>query len=451
MVTGTTKKKRLLLINPANPMRKGILPRTAVQPPISLAIVASLTPPDWEVRIIDENFRSHTFKEADLVGITALSSTSPRAYKIASEYREKGIPTVLGGVHATLMSDEALNYVDSVIIGHAEPTWPDLIRDVEKGELKKRYQGIADMKQKVPIPRYDLLHPGYVFGSVQTTRGCQMNCDFCTVPVVNNHRYQMRDVNTVLDELEAIPHKLIYVVDDNMVGSGTVAHEHAKAIFRGMIDRNLKKEWFAYAALNIGDDEEIVSLMAKSGCKMLLLGIESEKPDQLKNVNKKMNLAKGTESYRKVVRLLHKYGICVVGSFIFGMENDHQEDLRARMKFMLKYSFDIPQPNVMTPFPGTRLFERVSKENRLIYTNFPDDWKHYHGQKVVYKPDFIDPDVLSKEIDIIGRNIYRKEKVIFRFFRTWWNTRKLRSAIWAYSANMNYRKLSKDSLVLIND
>ena len=446
-----SRKKRLILINPANPMMKGIFRRPALQPPLALAIIASLTPPDWEVRIIDENFRHFHYKEADLVGITALSSTSPRAYEIAAEFREKGIPVILGGVHATLMPDEALNYVDSVVMGYVEEVWQEIIKDFENGELKKKYKKPIDITKKIPIPRYDLLHPAYMFGSLQTSRGCQMHCDFCTIPVMNDHKYQLRNVDDVLDELQAIPQKLIYIVDDNLVGLGTGPREHARRLFQGMIDRNLNKEWFAYVSLGFGDDEELVKLAVKSGCKMVLIGMESEKPDQLKKINKRVNSALGPESYRKVVRILHRHGICVVGSFIFGLDTDTKEDLRARLKFMLRSSFDNPLPNVMTPFPGTRIFDRILAEDRLLYQDFPKDWKKFHGAHVVYKPTYLDPGFLSKEMEYITKSLYRRDRVLIRLIRTLWNTRRLRTAVWAYSHNVNLRELTKHPDALFYD
>ncbi|MEI6050725.1 MAG: radical SAM protein [Bacteroidota bacterium] len=439
----TERRKRLVLINPGNPISKNLLRRESLQPPLGLGIVATLTPANWDVRIIDENFRRFRFKEADLVGITALTSTVYRAYEIAAEYRSRGIPTVLGGIHATLMTEEASLYVDTVVVGEAEATWKQVISDFEEGNLKARYYGYASDLNGFTSARFGLFHPGYIFGAIQTTRGCPMNCDFCSVPAINHHSYRLRDVNEVLDELEAIPHRIIYIVDDNIIGTGKTAREHSLAIFRGMIDRKLNKEWFAYVSLNVGKDEEWIKLAAESGCRMVLIGIESEKPAQLKQSKKSMNLSMGPESYRKVVRLLHKYKICVLGSFIFGMENDRPEDLTDRMEYMRKSPFDVTQPNIMTPFPGTPLFDRIKQAGRLICNDFPKDWRHFHGIHIVYRPEFIEPALLEKEMINIFARLFSSRQLIIRFFRTWWNTKSLRTALWAYNTNLTYKNISR--------
>ncbi len=445
------KKKRLLLINPLNQHKKGLANRReSLQAPLGLGIVAALTPDTWDVRIIDENFRKFKYKEADLVGITALTAQSYRAYEIASVYRKEGIPTVLGGIHANMLPEEASNYVDTVVTGEAETIWPDVIRDFEQGTLKNRYHGpLSDLKNH-PVPRYDLLHPGYIFGSVQTTRGCPMNCDFCSVPMLNHHTFRLRDINEVLDELEAIHNKLIYFVDDNLIGADKKSHEHAMALFQGMIDRKLNKEWFAYASLNVGNNEELVKLAKESGCRMMLIGIETEKPEQLKETNKRMNLQIGPENYHKVVKLLHKHGICVLGTFIVGIDSDTPEDVRNRITYMKKSPFDVTQGAVMTPFPGTQLYKRIKEENRILGNNFPENWQYYSGMDIVFHPKHMDPDQFAGLIRKLVPGLYSKRLIILKAIRTWWNTRSLHASLWAYQTNRNFRKLvlEKDITVI---
>lgn len=197
--------KRLILINPANTYRKGyLLRRESKQVPLGLGIIAALTPADWKVKILDENFREFQFREADLVGITAVTASVNRAYEIAAVYREKGIPVVIGGIHASALPDEALQYADAVVIGEAEGSWNNLIRDFESGNLQKIYRSdLTDLKN-LPPARHDLFHPAYLFASIQTSRGCPMNCDFCSVPSFNGHKYRLRDVNAVLDEIGSV-------------------------------------------------------------------------------------------------------------------------------------------------------------------------------------------------------------------------------------------------------
>lgn len=434
-------RKRLLLINPANPITTRRFRRESLQPPLGLGIVAALTPPDWKVHILDENFNDFSFRDADLVGLTALTSTVTRAYEIAAEYRAKGIPTVLGGIHATLMADEASAYVDTVVTGEAEPVWAQILDDFDHQALKRRYHGHVTESGQFGRPRFELFHPRYLFAAVQTTRGCPMRCEFCSVPVMNNNTYRLRDVNDVLDELEAIPHKLVYFVDDNIYGAGPKAREHALELFRGMIDRNLRKEWFGYVPLSVGRDEEWIRMAAKSGCRLLLIGVESEKMEQLSRVGKKMNVRLGTEGIEEAVRRMHKYGISVLGSFLFGMENDTPQDILDRMAYMQKSPFDVTQPNIMTPFPGTPLFDRIHRAGKILRNRFPGDWQYFHALDYVYKPDHLDPEMLRQEMKKVHGTLFSNAGIRFRFLRTLWNTRSLRSAVWAYQTNKTYQDL----------
>jgi radical SAM superfamily enzyme YgiQ (UPF0313 family) len=440
------KKKRLLLINPNNPYKKGLaIRRESLQPPLGLGIIAALTPSDWSIRILDENFKSFKFREADLVGITALTATAARAYEIAAEFRAKGIPTVIGGVHATLMPDEAANYTDTVVTGEAENIWGTILSDFTSGNLKKRYNGTLPDLSTSPIPRHDLFHPGYIFAAVQATRGCPLNCDFCSVPTLSGHMHRLRDVKDILDELESIPHRLIYFVDDNLIGTSREAREHAIALFRGMIERKLNKEWFAYASLNVADYEEVIELAAKSGCRIFLIGIEAEKPEQLEEANKKMNLKIGPENYGGVVRILHKHGICALGTFIYGLDHDTPEDLKARTRYMLRSPFDMTQGTILTPFPGTRLFDRLQAEGRILCTKFPEDWKYFQGMDIVYQPKQMSPDVLAENMNQAVHSLYSRRQIVYSMLRTLWNTRKLTPALWSYNTNLNYRKISFES------
>ena len=433
-------QKRLLLINPANAYRKGyLLRRQSKQAPLGLGIVASLTPPGWSVRILDENFREFRFREADLVGITAVTASANRAYEIADQYRARGIPVVMGGIHASSVPGEALQHADSVVIGEAEGSWPRLIGDFLAGNLQREYKsGFSDLSG-MPVPRHDLFHPGYLFASIQTSRGCPMDCDFCSVPAFNGHKYRLRDPETVLDEIASVPQQMIYFVDDNIIGYNRTAEEHAVAIFEGMIRRNLRKEWFAQASLNIAEKPELLRLARRSGCRMLLLGIEAENEEALADSNKKVNLRLGTANYAKAFREIHRAGIVVLGAFIFGMDSDTPQSLERRKRYILSSSVDVTQASVMTPLPGTRLFDRMKQEGRLLSNDYPSAWQHYHFSDVVFRPAKMTPAELAAATDRAYREICSKRTLRTKFLRTWWNTRSLRSAVWAWNSNLNYR------------
>jgi len=438
-----TTGKRLLLINPANTYRKGyLLRRQSRQAPLALGVIASLTPADWKIRIIDENFRDHRFREADLVGITAVTASAFRAYEIAAEYRQRGIPVVMGGIHASSLPEEALQYVDSVVIGEAEGSWPQVIRDFEAGNLQRTYQAPLTDFRNTPVPRHDLFHPGYLFGSIQTSRGCPMNCDFCSVPWFNGYQYRLRDTESILAEIDTVRSPMLYFVDDNIIGYNSQAEEHALSLFEGMILKNLRKDWFAQASLNIGQKPEILKLAARSGCRMLLIGVEAETEAALASSNKKMNLKLGVDNYQKSFRALHKAGINVLGAFIYGMDTDTVQALRNRTRYIMSSSVDVIQASVMTPLPGTRLFERMKGEDRLLAHTFPRDWQHFHFSDVVFNPALMTAGELASETDRAYRQIENMCYLRRQFVRTWWNTRSLRTAVWAWNTNMNYRKVA---------
>jgi radical SAM superfamily enzyme YgiQ (UPF0313 family) len=339
------------------------------------------------------------------------------------------------------MPEEALQYVDAVVVGEAEGTWKTVLEDAENGCLKKIYRsGLADLGT-IPAARHDLFHPGYLFASVQTSRGCPMNCDFCSVPAFNGHKYRLRSPEAVLDEIEAVPHHMIYFVDDNIVGYNEEAEAHARAIFEGMIRRNIKKEWFAQTSLNIAEKPEMLRLAARSGCRMLLIGIEAEDPEALKDTNKKLNLKLGVDSYKKAFRTIHRHGIVVLGAFIFGMDTDTPLSLEKRTNYILRSSVDVTQASVMTPLPGTRLYDKLKAENRILCNDFPRDWQHFHFSDVVFNPRGMSPEMLAKCTDTAYKKICSMPVIRKKFLRTLWNTRSLRSAVWAWNSNLNYRSV----------
>lgn len=435
--------KRLLLVNPVNPRRIGLTVNPSSRfPPLGLGIVAALTPDDWKVEIIDENFEPFEYRDADLVGLTAFTAAATRAYEIAKLYRGKGIPTVLGGIHASMLPEEALQYVDTVVIGEAESVWGKVIADFEAGKLQRVYQGEWLDLREMPKPRRDLFHPGYMFGSIQSARGCPMDCEFCSVTALNGHQYRQRPVEEVLDELETIHHKMVFFVDDNIIGYGKQAAERAITLFKGMIERGIKKDWFCQASMNFADNEEVLEYAAKSGCRMVFLGVEAENIDALKEVNKKLNMRMAVNTYEAVFRRINRHGIAVLGAFIYGMDSDTPEALRRRTNYILNSGVDVMQITYLTPLPGTRLFNKLYDEGRLLYTNFPADWDHYDMTEVTHRSLSIQPQELADAVHESSRRLYSRRSIWRKFAKTWWSTRNFTTAMWAYSSNINYRNVA---------
>ena len=437
------KRKKLLLINPFSRYKwHEMYDVHSISPPLALGIIAALTPDNWDVEIHDENFEEFTYKEADFVALTTVTANSNRAYEIAGIYREAGIPTAIGGIHASMLPDEALQYVDVVVVGEAESIWPQIIRDFENHSLKRKYKGELLPMANATIPRRDLFHASYTYANIQTSRGCPMNCDFCSVHTFNGSKYRQRPVEDVLDELETIPQDLVYFVDDNIIGYSKDSASRAISLFKGMIDRGIKKDWYCQASLNIADDEEVLKYMAESGCRMILIGIESEKQEQLTEVNKKMNLRMGIERYQEIFDRIHKYGISVLGALIYGLDSDSKQDLSDRTRFAIDIGMDAMQATIVTPLPGTGLFERMKRENRLLYTDFPGDWKYYHFLEVVHKPLKMSSEEFMEAMWENWSVLYDGKTLQKKMLRTLKETRNTKAATWAYLSNVERHNMA---------
>ncbi len=430
--------KKLILVNPVNPGRTGLSITPGGRfPPLGLGVVAALTPGDWCIQILDENFETFQYEEADLVGISSFTSQILRAYEIATIYREKGIPTVIGGIHASMLPEEALNYVDTVAIGEAESTWPKIIEDFEKGNLKRIYREDSSAGTEISGARHDLFHPKYVFGSIQTARGCPMDCNFCSVTTFNGGKYRQRDIEDVLDELETIPQPYVYFVDDNLYGHGKNADKRAIALFEGIVERGIQKQWLSQSSINFADSEAVVAAAARSGCRMILIGIEAESDSALKDAGKKLNI-KFRDQYETVFQRINSGGIAVLGSFIYGMEHDTIESMRNRTRYIFDNCIDAMQISLMTPLPGTRLFRQLQEQGRLLYADFPNDWPRYDMTEVVFKPLMMSPEELSEGFAEACITLYNQAALGYKYIGTVRHTRNLKTARWAYSANINY-------------
>ena len=434
------KNYKLLLINPVNKRRKGLMrTKDSIYPPLALGIVAALTPPDWEVEIHDENFEPFEYKEADLVGLTSLTATINRCYEIAAIYRENGVKTVIGGIHASMLPEEASKHVDSVVIGEAEYAWKQVIHDFEHGRLRKIYKTELPSMVDSPAPRIDLYHNAYAFGSMQTTRGCPMRCEFCSVHTFNGSKYRLRPVEQAIKDFAAIPQDRIYIVDDNFVGYSKRARNHAVDFFKGIAELGLKKQWAGSASMNIADDDEVLYWAAKSGCKLIFLGIESELIDQLEQSHKIVNLKIGVDRYQEVYDKIHTHEISVLGAFIFGLENDTPETIENRTNYILGADIDIVQASMLTPLPGTDLFKRFEAEGRLLYHNYPEDWERYNYAEAVFKPQKMSPEEFEQIVFESWERIYSISSLKKKFMNTLKLTKNPLTAAWAFSSNLHLR------------
>lgn len=436
-------RKTLLLINPVSQLRTGFLINRATKcQPLSLAILAALTPPGWKIKIIDENFRRFRFYQADLVGITSFTATATRAYELAAIYQRLGVPVVMGGIHASMLPHEAEKYCDAVVIGEAESVWPQVVADFEARQLKQRYQGTLTDLIHQPFPRRDLLHPGYLVASVQTSRGCPMDCSFCSVSAFNGKHYRFRPVDEVLDELELTPQQYVFFVDDNIVGHGPKARERAKTLFRGMISRGIRKHWISQASLNFADDDELLQLAAQSGCRMIFLGVETEKVEQLTEAGKHLNLKHSKDgAYDLIFNKIRRHGIGVIGGFIFGFDHDTPESMLSRARFIRRSHVDSVQVSVLTPLPGTRLYQELAEAGRLTHTNYPADWERYDYYEPVFRLQNMSVDTFDRYRKRAWHSIFAWSQIFGGFFTTWRANRNLKTTTIVWLNFIHYRRI----------
>lgn len=375
---------KLVLINPSetdyNISRQGF----KVQP-LNLAYLAALTPPEWEVVIDDENMApAQLRRDADLVGITTLTATVNRAYDLATGYRREGVPVVLGGIHASMVPEEAARFADAVVVGEGESVWAAVLSDSQTGGMQPRYNGERLEFRTAVRPRRDLLSDRYTIGSIQTSRGCPFNCEFCSVRAFNGDKFRQREVSDVLDELAEMRQKLVFFADDNLIGYSTTSRERAKQVFRGMIERGLKKTWFCQTSINFADDEEMLRLAAQSGCMLILVGIESIDDGVLGGkMDKKINVRRGSKYYYEFLKTVHRHRIMVLGTMVFGNDEAGPGIFEDTTHFYSRSGLDVPWPGFLTPYPGTPLFERLKNEGRLMFTAYPDDWRRYNSMFVI--------------------------------------------------------------------
>lgn len=417
--------------------------------PIGLGIVAALTPPEWDVELIDENFEDFEFKEADLVGITAFTSTAWRSYQISEIYRQNGIPTVMGGIHASMHTAEAMKYFDTVVTRDAEGAWGQLISDFESGNLKSSYDGGLVDIEDISHVRRDIFHKyPYVYDLVQTSRGCPMGCEFCSVTQMCGQQYRERRIEDVLDELAETDRKLLFFVDDNLINNKKGASERAISLFKGMVERGINKHWLSQVAVNFGDNEEVLRWAYKAGCRLVLMGIEAENPNALKDIRKNLNLKRGPDKYESVFRRIHRHGIGILGTMIFGMESDKREDLLARRDFIRKSSIDCYQCTIITPLPGTIFYKKNESEGNIICNNYPSDWQHYHCMKAVIRTPNLEQEDLEEVMRDIWLSLYNKESIRRKMFRTLINTRSFETAYWTYASNHNYGRMALEEIIV---
>ncbi|KUK94980.1 MAG: Radical SAM domain-containing protein [Thermotogales bacterium 46_20] len=336
-------------------------------PPMALAIQAGAIPADYEVSIVDENIEELSF-EADLVAISANTYSIRRAYEISAVFRKRRIPVILGGNHPSILPHEAAHYCDSVVVGDGETVWSKLLLDFENNELRKLYSpGRYSFDQRLG-PRRELLSDKYRFSSIETVRGCPYDCDFCSVTRFHGQTCRFKPLDLIDRELKQLRGEVLFLLDDNFIGPGSPARQRTEKVLE--LFRSHRIRWMGQASVNVADDPSVLKKARESGCLLLFIGFESTNPEVLRALNKKLNYQKGIEFYKDVIRRIHDHGISVMGSFIIGTDFDTKDSIKRLKDFIQESQIDIPNITHLTPYPGTKVYEKLKAERRLFNEQF---------------------------------------------------------------------------------
>ena len=375
---------------------------------LALPVLASLTPREHQVQIIDENYESIDFDLAcDIVGITSMTQQAPRAYEIAEEFRRRGRYVVLGGIHATVLPEEALQHCDAVFIGESENSWPAFLSDFCAGTSKSRYHQqdfpSVDIRNS-PVPRYDLLSKySYPVAFVQSTRGCPHNCDFCVASNIYGRTFRTKSLHQVIQEVKEAKRcwkrAQIGFADDNMFVNKSFSRSVISAF------KDMSFTWFAVCDVSIGRNAALLADMHESGCRSLLIGFESLSESNLRILNPSRWKERNLHRYSEYIKRIQEHGIAVYGSFILGCDMDDSGSVNKIIEFALQTNMIGAHATVLTPFPGSRLRLRLQNENRILH----DDWQLYTLWNAVIKHPLLTKQQLEGGVIRVFETIFSQE------------------------------------------
>jgi radical SAM superfamily enzyme YgiQ (UPF0313 family) len=427
---------KILLISPERERKKeeAFLFRLSF---LNLPNIAAVTPPDVEVKIVDEAFEKINFEEkVDLVGVTAQTPVAPRAYQIAKEFKKKGTLVVMGGVHASMLPQEALQHVDAVVVGEAEEVWPDLIEDLRRGQMRRIYAGSGFVNSSnLPFPRRDLLNKKFYFPLklIETTRGCPHHCDFCGVSKFFGFRYRHRPLSEIERELNTffqkgtvmnpvlkktlslfsqdlpyfLKRRLLYIIDSNVAGDKRFCHDLLSLL------KEFDLLWYGHAPVSIAFDQKLLEGFSKSGCIAINIGFESFSAKNLNTMGKGFNQP---SRYAEAVKRIHDQGVGIMGTFIVGLDDDDPGVFQRTIDFCIDSKLDWALTFIMAPYPGTDSYLRLDKERRI----FCRDWEKYDSLHAVYHPLLMSVEELEKGMRGIWKEVFSTSSIYQRILKKPW-------------------------------
>jgi len=422
---------KIALISPKGPLyrhRGGIFRKSLRYQPLTLTTLAALVPPELkaQVEVYDEGIQDvPDALDADLIGITVITGTAMRAYELADRFRAQGRTVVLGGPHVTLLPAEAAGRADAIVVGYAEDAWPELLQDYSRGALRREYRQAPDFsldRPDMPFARRDLFDRGHFLTQAvfEATRSCAHDCEFCVAPAAWGRKQFQKPVSWVIEDIRRVGDRRILFIDLNLISDKAYASE----LFSALVP--LKVRWFGLSTVLIAHDPDLMQLMARSGCRGLLLGLETLTRGGLQDARKKFN---GSVDYARLIADLHHLGIAIQGCFVFGLDHDTTDVFDTTVEFAIDSGIDLPRFAVLTPFPGTPLHLRLAEQSRILTRN----WELYDGQHVVFQPLNMSPQQLAAGHERAWKNVYRYRAIARRL----WKARAWEPL--AIAANLGYR------------
>ncbi len=391
--------------------------------PLTIAVLKALTPDDVEVEFFDDRIELINYEtNTDLVAITAEAYTAKRAYHLASKFQKRAIPVIMGGVHPTLLPEEVEYFADAVMIGNTEEIWPQVIRDLCRGRLQKRYYGKPSYKV-FPDRRIFQGKRYLPLGLVETGRGCPFRCEFCATSAYYKAHYYPRPINDVIEDIKSTGKKYLFLIDDNIAADP----EYTIQLCKELTPLNIV--WASQASLNVARNRELLRWLAKSGCRLLLVGFESFEDENLKQMRKEWMKTIGNTD--ELVQRIHDAGISIYATFVFGFDYDTPASFEKSLEFSLRHDFFFAAFNHLLPFPGTRLYERFKREKRLLTEKWWLEPGYRYGQ-IVFTPKNMDAQELSERCVRARRQFFSFSSILkrgaallqrhppFRLFAAYW-------------------------------
>ena len=421
---------KVLLVSPKRDGFHETTPGWLRIPQLPLSILAALTPPEHEVRMVEEEDEALPLDERwDVVGISTMTATAPRAYSLAARFRQNGTKVILGGIHPSVLPEEAAQFADSVVVGEGEGLWPQVLHDARHNELKKFYLNSQPDISNSPLPlrrkRRSLLgFPPYVM-PIMFSRGCPNDCEFCCVHRVYGRRQRFIPVENIVRDIERCSAKRVMFLDDNIAGRRPFAMKLFEAI------KPLGIGWLGQASVSFILDDELFGAALESGMRGLFLGVESIEPAALKKMRKSLP---SIGLYEDAIRRCRSHGVAFHASLIFGLDEQTPEVFEHTLDFLIRNKVPSISANILTPYPGTYLFDRLMREGRILHT----DWSYYDHTTVCYRPRNMEPEELAARYLDFRKKFFS----YFSIFRRGWAQLRVAPLIYL-GMNLAYHKTTK--------